>query len=92
MDDRAEPVVEDRVILVLAGNRVAMAAALAQAAELGRAEIPAARTLQEVAADRGDGADLRARRFARRLRQRRIAFADRRVGRETGERDHRLRR
>ena len=51
MDDRAKAVVEDRVILVLAGNRVAMAAALAQAAELRQAEIPATRPLQEVTAD-----------------------------------------
>ena len=64
MDDRARPVVEDRVVLVFARDREAVAAALPQAVIFRGAEIPAARPLQQIAAERRDVADLRARRAA----------------------------
>jgi len=89
MRHRAEAVVEDGAILVLAGDGVAMAAPFAQAAELGQAEISTARALQEIAADRGDRADLGAGRVACRLCKRWIARADHGIRLQTRERDHR---
>ena len=60
MDDVARSVVaEDGVILVLAVHGEAARAALLVADELFVAEVPAARTLVDVAADRALIADLR---------------------------------
>ena len=80
MNDGAAVVVEDRVILVLAGEGEAGIAALARAMMGARAEIPAARPLQQVAADGGDVADLRAGGGAGRLGQGAIARADLVIG------------
>ena len=89
MDDRASAVVEDRVIRVLAVDRVAVAAALAQAAERGGAEVPAARPLQQVAAQGRDMADLRARSAGGRIAKCRVAAPHERVRGQFGQRDHR---
>src|SRR5262249_57314118 len=72
-------VAEDGVVLVLAGRREAAAAALLEADEFFAAEVPAARTLVDVAADRSLVADLRRPDFARRDRHRRIESAHLRV-------------
>ena len=79
MDDGADFVGEDGVILILAVDGEAAAAAAPQAALVVGAEIPAARTLQDIAAEGGDGADLRARRSRRGVGQRRVALAHDRV-------------
>src|SRR6185295_13878219 len=85
VDDRAEAVAEDRVVVVLAVLREAVASALLQAVEVGAAEIPAARALEEVAAERRRLADVRRRGMPRRVGERRIAPADERVEIEMGE-------
>ena len=59
MNDVAGAIAEDRVELVLAFHREAARAALLQAVELFVAEVPAARPLHDVAADRAHVADLR---------------------------------
>src|SRR5438552_907488 len=79
MHDRAGLVGDDGVILVLALERVADVAALLAAVEVGRAEIPAARPLHQVAADGGHVADLRRGRVRARLAERRPLLLHRRV-------------
>ena len=61
VDDRACVVPEDRVELVLARLREALGPALLEALELGRAEVPAARPLAEIAREGRRVADLRRR-------------------------------
>src|SRR5689334_9466016 len=59
MNDRAYAVVEDGVVVVLTVLREAMRAAFFAAMEIFRAEIPATRTLHQIASDRRHVADLR---------------------------------
>ncbi len=55
VDDGANPISEDGVVLVLAANGVAAAAAATQAALRVGAEVPAARALKDIAAQRRCG-------------------------------------
>ena len=89
MDDRAQPVVEDCVVLVLAFLGIALLAALLAAEGQLIAEIPAARPLEQVPAERRHVADLRRRDFHRCLRQQRVSLLDDRILREPGDRDQR---
>jgi hypothetical protein len=57
VDDEAGAAAEDRVVFVLAGDGEAGVAALLEAHELGAAVVPAARALEEVAAEGGEVAD-----------------------------------
>jgi len=59
MDDGAAVLIEDRVVLILAAEREADLAAFAHAMMMRRAEIPAARPLQQIAANRRHVPDLR---------------------------------
>src|SRR5439155_1254046 len=53
------------------------------------AEVPAARALKEISAERGHVADLRRRRVPRRLRERAVTLLDRRVIRQFRQRHQR---
>src|SRR5439155_18631543 len=77
-------VAEDGMVLILSADREAAVAALFEADELFVAEVPAARPLVEVAADRALIANLRRADFARRFHDRRIETADLRVLGEIG--------
>src|SRR5690242_7413796 len=59
MHNRAKLIIKDGVILVLAILRKALITTLAQTMEITRAEVPAARTLQQISADRRHVANLR---------------------------------
>src|SRR4029450_4205512 len=61
MNDCADLIAEDSVVVVLSGLREAAVATLLQAMKLLAAEIPATRPLQDVAADGRDVADVRRR-------------------------------
>src|SRR4029453_7994330 len=61
VNDRAQLVIEDRVVLVLPGLRVTHTATLPEAMELLAPEIPAPRALQHVSADGRDIAKVRRR-------------------------------
>ena len=73
-----------KLVLAIAGR--AVAAALQPAGDVRAAEVPAARPLQEIAADRRHIAKLGRGRRRGRFRQRRIARPDQRVRFELGER------
>src|SRR5690242_10850240 len=89
MHDRAYFVIEDSVILVLTLLREALVASLAPAMEVLVAEIPAARTLQQVAANSGHIADVRRGRVQCGIGQNLVALADYRMLRDRGQRHHR---
>ena len=76
MDDVAGTVAEDRVELVLAVHGEAARAALLQAVELLVPEVPAARTLIQVAADGAGVANLRRADFPGGLHERGIESRD----------------
>ena len=82
MRGRAVVVREDRMLAVLASPRVAAIAAV-QAAGIFQPPVPAARRLEQVAADRAHVAELRGRRKPARLAQR---FGDLGARLELGER------
>ena len=88
MHDGADFVIEDRVILVLAILGEALVASLAAAVELLVAEIPAAGTLQQVAADRGHIADVRRGRVQCGIGENLITLADYRMLGDRGQSHH----
>src|SRR5438270_12284658 len=88
MNDGAYLVIEDRVILVLALLGEALLASCAPAVELLVAEIPAARTLQQVAADRGHIADVRRGRVQRGIGENFVALPDYRMLGDGGQSHH----
>src|SRR5260221_12162578 len=79
MHDVAGSVAEDGVILILAFHGVAAVAALLHAVVLVTAEIPAARTLAKIAADRSHVANLERSYLVGRGRQRGKALLHRGV-------------
>ena len=79
MHDERRSAAEDRVVAIESVYRVAEMAALLEAHDVGIAKIPASRTLQQIAADRPEVANLRRRRFAGRLGHRREARAHERM-------------
>src|ERR1039457_506147 len=89
VNDGAPVLAKDRVILVLADKREARLATLAQAVVMQRAEIPATRPLQQIAADCRYLADLRAGRLPRGLGQGTVAGTDQCMSGELRERNHR---
>ena len=89
MDDCAAVVAEHGVILVFSGERKALLAALAQAVMVARAEIPAARPLQQIAAQGRHLAELRAGSLAHRFGERRVAHPYQRMISDRGERHER---
>ena len=88
VDDRAGPVLEYRVVLVLAVDREAVPAALAQAVVLGCAQVPAARALEQIAPQGGDVADLWACRGAGGARECRVVPCHPGIGRDALQGDH----
>ncbi len=86
MHDEAGSAAEDRVELVLAGDREALIAAGFVARETV-AEIPAPRALADVAGQRADVADLRRRDALGRFGQHRVLRSNQRVAAERIERD-----
>ena len=74
MHDRAPIVAEYRMILIFTGEGETMLAALARAMMRRRTEIPAARPLQQIAAQRRDMAKLRAGRTRRRVGERGVTL------------------
>src|SRR2546425_4744272 len=89
MNDGAQVVVEDCVILVFALPGVADFTTLLAAVEHLAAEVPAARALQEVAAESGHVADLWRRRRAGGLRQSGVLLDDDGIVGELRQRDER---
>src|SRR5438105_10183598 len=90
MDDVARTVVaEDRVVLILAVDREAARSALLVADELLGAEVPAPRTLVDVAADRPLVANLRRADFDRRRVDGGIQAADLLILEEVDDLDRR---
>ena len=76
MHHGATVLIKNSVVLVLTAECKAALAAFADAIVLRRTEVPATRSLQQVAAERRHVADLRARRIARGVGQGRIALTE----------------
>src|ERR1044071_871036 len=89
MNNRAKTVAEDGMILILAFDGEATVAAFFPAVKLGLPEVPAARALQEVAADGGDVAYLRSGGMTRSISERPVAAADDSIRVQFGERHQR---
>src|SRR5689334_5479472 len=80
---------EDRMIAVLALARRALGSAFEPARDARITVVPAARALQQVAADRSEVPNLRARRHGGRLRERAVAGVDHLVRLDLRERRER---
>src|ERR1051325_7184153 len=89
MDDGAQAVVEDGVVLVFTVLGITDFAALFAAVELFVAEVPAARALKKIPAERGHVADLGSRRRAGGLRKGGVLLVDDRMLGELRQRDQR---
>src|ERR1019366_7682926 len=89
MHNGAAAMIEDGVVLVLAAKSEAGLAALARTMVVNRAEVPAPRPLQQIAAECRHVADLRARRGARGVSQGCVTFLNDRMVRNIRERDQR---
>src|SRR5258708_40259682 len=89
MNDGADAVVEDRVVVVLAVLREAVGAAFFAAMEILRAEVPAARPLHQIAANGPHVANLRRADARNTLRERHGLFLDQGMPFDLRERDAR---
>src|SRR5438270_1930155 len=77
--------IEGDAVKMIAGAGGTLRSALLEARDVRIAKIPAARTLREVAAERGEMTDLRRRKTKRRSGEPRIGLRDACVGRDRGD-------
>jgi hypothetical protein len=85
MHDERRPPAEDCVVAIEPAYRVADMTALLEAHDVGIAKVPASRPLQQIAADGAEVANLRRRRFASRLGERRETRAHNRMRRDVAK-------